>query len=114
MKTEQDSCVSFDDAVAELIKEGIEAKREAFGFSITIDDNNENLYMECGLERNGDISLSVFTGAPPVQWYFRPDIPPMIELLLNAHKRLVDSRSKTWISALQDENNHYKKTHEQG
>jgi hypothetical protein len=105
METNQDSSINFDDAVAELSKEGIEAKRQAFGFSITLNEKNETLYMECGLEHNGTISLSVFTGAPPVQWFFRPDIPPMIDLLINAQKRVISKRSKTWLEALQEENN---------
>jgi hypothetical protein len=105
MKTEYDSCVNFDDAVAELNKEGIEAERQAFGFSITLQDKSENILMECGMERSGIISLSVITETPPVQWYFRPDIPPMIELLINAQKRVISKRSKTWLEALQEENN---------
>ena len=96
---------NFDNAVIELNKAGIQAKRQAYGFSIILADGNVNLEIECGFEHDDNISISVSTGTPPVYWFFRPDIPSMSELLINAKKRITENRSKTWLNAIQDESN---------
>lgn len=96
---------NFDNAVIELNKAGIQAKRQAYGFSIALADGNVSLEIQCGFEHDDIISISVSTGTPPAYWFFRPDIPSMSELLINAKQRIEDNRSKTWLNALQDESN---------
>ena len=105
MNNHDNSQDNFDNAIIELNKAGIQAKRHAYGFSITLADGNASLEMQCGFEHDDNISISVSTGTPPVYWFFRPDIPSMSELLINAKKRIEDNRSKTWLNALQDESN---------
>jgi hypothetical protein len=108
METQKRSQISFDNAVMELVKAGIQAKREAYGFSATIHEESGNREAQCGFDHDDNISISVSTGVPPVHWFFRPDIPAMVEFLLNAQKRLIGNRSKTWLGALQDEDAQYK------
>jgi hypothetical protein len=105
MKTQQDSSGSFDHAVMELVKAGIQAKRQAYGFSATLHDGT--IEAQCGIEHDDSISISISIGMPPVYWFFRPDIPSMVALLINAQNRIISNRSKTWLDALEDENDQY-------
>ncbi len=101
MKTQENPQASFDDAVMALNKVGIPAKRQAYGFSATLQDESGTVEVQCGFEHDDNISISVSTGSPPVHWFFRPDIPAMVELLVNAQNRLMANHSKTWLEALQ-------------
>jgi len=103
MNNQENPQDNFDNAVIELNKAGIQAKRQAYGFSVTLADGNVSLEIQCGVEHDDNISISVSTGTPPVHWFFRPDILSISELLINAKKRIADNRSKTWLNAIQDE-----------
>ena len=109
MKNQENPQVSFDNAVIDLNKAGIQAKRQAFGFSAMLSDESGSLEVQCGFEHDNNISISVSTGAPPVYWFFRPDISAITELLINAQKRITSNRSKTWLDALQNENEQHDK-----
>jgi hypothetical protein len=103
MNNKVDPQDNFDNAVIELNNAGIQAKRQAYGFSVALEDGNGSIEIQCGFEHDDNISISVSTGTSPVYWFFRPDIPSMSELLINAKKRIDDNRSNTWLNAIQDE-----------
>jgi hypothetical protein len=109
MNNQENPQDNFDNAVIELNKAGIQAKRQAYGFSVTLSDERDNLEAQCGVEHNSNISISVSTGAPPVHWFFRSDISAITELLIHAQERITSNRSKTWLDALQNENEQYNK-----
>ena len=98
----QDPQLSLNNAVMELVEAGIQVKREAYGFSAILHDANGDAKAQCGFEHDGSISISINTGTPPVQWFFRPTIRAMVELLVDAQSRLTANHSQTWLDAFRE------------
>lgn len=83
-----------------LCKSKIPTVEKSYGFCIThheLDGCRENL-IECGLEHNGSISISVKTAeSPPIKWFFRFDLSEMADFLIKSYEDAGYNASRSQI-----------------
>ena len=91
---------NFPEAVELLRCGGINAREEAYGFSVLIDNSTTKLTAECGVDNDFSVSMSVLSGHPPAEWFFRKTAAEMASLLLAAQQLVTAKTDMSWIDAL--------------
>jgi len=91
----------FSNAITDLLIAGFQVKEEAFGFSVVLQDSDTTYRLECGYEHDGNISISIHSGMPPVRWFFRPTIREIVNLLIAANGLLKSGEAYDWLNALE-------------
>ena len=91
---------NFEEAVELLRSGGINAREEAYGFSVMIDDGSVKLIAECGVDNDLSVSMSVLAQQPPAAWFFRKTATEMASLLLSAQELVAEKSGMSWIDAL--------------
>lgn len=78
----------IDDAIAILRNALVPVQEQAYGFSVSHPDvdDEDRPFGCCGCEHNWSIGLSVFTKeSPPVVWFFRFDFVEMAHFIADAY-----------------------------
>jgi len=90
---------AFDDAVKALGAVGMNVKAQRRGFSLILPGAN-GMTAQCGIDKDGGISLAVNQGAVGVKKFVRPTTVEMTHFIISAHHMVQTGTKPEWIDAL--------------
>jgi len=103
----------FQKVVSHLRSHQVDAEVTDYGFRVWHAELKDHAFMECGMDNDSSISLSVkMDESPPVIWFFRKDIMEMADLIVASYNNACgpsSSRAKI-TAALRERDNDYDDT----